>query len=60
MKTITALQLDALDRIGKQLAELESLTNEFDIEAKVYSIKKIAQDISNKMHAHNSLASSVA
>ena len=54
MKTIQQLQLDALDRIGGALADLEKLTNPFDIEAKVYFIKQLAEQSFQAMHKANS------
>lgn len=68
MKEIREQQLKALDvlgkrhaEIGKQLDELTGLTNDFDIEAKIYFIAKLAQSmekqataIHGEMHTGNS------
>jgi len=54
MKKVKEIQVKALDRIGGALAELETLTNPFDIEAKLYFIKTLAQQSHDQLHALNS------
>jgi len=54
MKTIKEEQLYALDRIGALLADLEHTTNEFDAEAKVYAIWRVAESVHQRMHELNS------
>lgn len=54
MKKVQEIQLRALDRIGGALAELETLTNPFDIEAKVYFIAQLAKQAHGQLHEANS------
>ena len=68
--TIKELKQEALERLGKRVAqqkqaldELDSLTNDFDIEAKLYFIgslanqtKNLADDIHRHMHLENSVS----
>lgn len=68
MKNVQKLQLEALDTIGKQITEfgheldrLAKLTNEFDVEAKVFVLAERARRIEERalaihrdMHTENS------
>lgn len=55
MKKVQEIQLRALDRIGGALADLEKLTNPFDIEAKLYFIMTLAKQAHGQLHEENSV-----